>query len=196
MSVVKHIPNALTTSRFFIAAFLIADALDASMSRLFVPLFIAAGVTDVLDGVVARALKATSLRGILLDSYADIALYGGAFLCALLLCPAVITARAPWFILLFVFQLASWGYSLFKFRRLTSYHTYSSKAWALMIFAALAVLFAFEDPVLLIPTCVIGMIANCEEFFITRTMPYWKGGIMGLREARRLRQAYDHPAYF
>jgi len=183
MSVVRHIPNALTTSRFFIAAFLIADAVDGAASRLFVPLFIVAGVTDVLDGAVARAFKATSLRGTILDSYADIALFGGGFICTVFLFPAALKARALWIIALFAFQFASWGFSLVKFKRMTSYHTFSSKAWALVIFAALFVLFAFNDPVLLIPTCVIGILATTEEILITRTMPCWKGGITGLRDA-------------
>ncbi len=189
MSLARHIPNALTSSRFFIAAFLIADALDGAASRLFVPLFLLAGLSDALDGLAARALKAESLRGCVLDGYADIALYAGAAVCACLLYPAVIKGHMYWLVGLLFLQFASWGFSLVKFRRMTSYHTYSAKAWAIMLFASLALLFAFGSTLLLVPMFVVGIISNIEEILITHVMPYWKGDIASLRDARRLRDA-------
>ncbi|MGE5279993.1 MAG: CDP-alcohol phosphatidyltransferase family protein [Deltaproteobacteria bacterium] len=191
-----HIPNALTASRFVIAAWLILDALDGAASVVFVPLFLAAGVTDALDGMLARLLRATSLRGTLLDSYADIVLYGSAFVCAVLLYPDVIRSFAGWIVALFAFQFFSWGFSLVKFRRMTSYHTYSAKAWAALLFVSLAFLFALKSTAFLIPMFVIGILANTEESFITAVMPYWKAGITGLREARRLRDAYKNPPLY
>ena len=196
MSLTKHIPNALTTSRFFIAAFLLGDSLDGAMSRLFVPLFLFAGLSDVLDGLAARALKAESARGCVLDGYADIALYGGAAIFLWFLYPSVMKGHIYWLAVLLGFQLSSWGYSLVKFKRMTSYHTYGAKAWAFMMFASLAVLFAFDSTLLLVPMFVVGICSNIEEILITRAMPYWKGDIRGLRMAARLSRSYIKPAYF
>ncbi len=196
MFLVKHIPNALTSSRFFIAAFLVADSFDGVMSRLFVPLFLFAGLSDVLDGLAARALKTESTRGCVLDGYADIAFYGGAAVCLWFLYPTVLKGHIFWLVGLLGLQFASWGFSLIKFKRMTSYHTYASKAWAIMLFVSLAFLFAFDSALLLVPMFVVGICSNIEEILITRTMPYWKGDITGLRMATRLRRAYTNPAYF
>jgi len=189
MSFVKHIPNALTTSRFFIAAFLIADSLDGAASRLFVPLFLFAGLSDALDGLLARALKAESERGCVLDGYADIALFGGSAVCLWFLYPAVIKGHIYWLAVPLGLQFFSWGYSLIKFRRMTSYHTHASKAWAVMLFISLAFLFALDSTFFLVPMCLVGIGALIEETLITRTLPFWKGDVLGLREARRLRRA-------
>ena len=196
MSFVKQIPNALTTSRFFVAAYLLGDCLDGAMSRLFVPLFVYAGVSDVLDGILARALKAESQRGCVLDAYADIALYGGAVIYVWFLYPLVIKAHILWLAAVLALLFSSWGYSLIKFKRLTSYHTYASKAWAFSIYAALCVLFVYDSALLLVPMFALGICANTEEILITRTMPYWKGDIRGLRMALRLSRSYEKPAYF
>ncbi len=189
MPLLRHLPNALTISRFFIAAFLVADSLDGAPSRLFVPLFFFAGLSDALDGAVARALKATSQLGCALDGYADIALYGGAGVCVWFLYPAVIKGNICWLAVLLGLQFASWGFSLIKFRRMTSYHTYASKAWAIMLFVSLAFLFAFDITLFFVPMFIVGIGANIEEILITRTMPYSKGDITGLGEALRLRKA-------
>jgi len=189
MSAVKQIPNALTISRFFIAAFLVWDAADGAASRLFVPLFVASGLSDAVDGIVARRLKAETVLGCVLDSYADIALFGGAFICAYFLAPGVVRKNFPWLVALFSLQALSWGLSLVKFRHMTSYHTYSAKAWAIMLFFSLSALFAFGSTLLLVPMCVIGIVSNIEETLISAVMPYWKPGITGLRMALRLRSA-------
>jgi len=196
MSLVKHIPNALTSSRFFITALLIVDSLDGLTSHLFVPLFLFAGLSDALDGALARALKAESQRGCVLDGYADIVLYGGSAVCAWFLYPAVIKGHISWLVVLLGLQFGSWGFSLIKFQRMTSYHTYASKAWAIMLFASLAFLFAFGSALFFLPMFVIGISSLIEEICISRVMPYWKGDITGLRMAVRLRRAYTKPAYF
>jgi len=101
----------------------------------------------------------------------------------------VIKGHMYWLVGLLFLQFASWGFSLVKFRRMTSYHTYSAKAWAIMLFASLALLFAFGSTLLLVPMFVVGIISNIEEILITHVMPYWKGDIASLRDARRLRDA-------
>jgi cardiolipin synthase (CMP-forming) len=66
----RHLPNILTAARFV----LVPCFLVASMRHLFtiaLVLFLAAAVTDVLDGMIARRMNLRSRLGALLDPAAD-----------------------------------------------------------------------------------------------------------------------------
>ena len=63
------IADALTVSRMLLSLFLLAFSTSAA---LFQPLYLLCGVTDVLDGFLARKLHTESERGARLDSAADL----------------------------------------------------------------------------------------------------------------------------
>ena len=67
----KHSANILTASRIFFAAGMV---LTAPFSAAFWVCYLGGGVSDLLDGPVARALHIQSEVGAKLDSAAD--LYG------------------------------------------------------------------------------------------------------------------------
>ena len=62
-----RLPNILSSSRFVLAALFVA--FDSTAMRI--ALVVVAGITDVLDGWVARRASATSRWGALLDPIAD-----------------------------------------------------------------------------------------------------------------------------
>jgi len=86
----RHIPNALTVGRLaltlvFLLMVLYAPRLGEAkpwpfLTAAFV-LFVIAGLTDVVDGTIARALGVTSKFGRLLDPLVDKVLVCGAFIC-------------------------------------------------------------------------------------------------------------------
>jgi cardiolipin synthase len=63
-------PNLLTLLRICLAPFLVAAILEGHYALSFV-LFAAAGLTDALDGALARMLKQRSMLGHYLDPVAD-----------------------------------------------------------------------------------------------------------------------------
>jgi cardiolipin synthase (CMP-forming) len=63
-------PNLLTLLRICMAPFLVAAILDRNYGLSF-GLFVAAGLTDALDGTLARVLKQRSMLGQYLDPVAD-----------------------------------------------------------------------------------------------------------------------------
>jgi len=69
-SLFRTAPNLLTLLRICLAPFLVAAVLEAHY-RLGFGLFVAAGLTDALDGTLARALKQRSMLGEYLDPVAD-----------------------------------------------------------------------------------------------------------------------------
>jgi cardiolipin synthase len=72
-------PNLLTLARICLAPFLVAAVLDGHYGLSF-GLFVAAGLTDALDGTLARILKQRTMLGSYLDPVADKLLLSTLFL--------------------------------------------------------------------------------------------------------------------
>jgi len=75
----RSAPNLLTLTRICLAPFLVAAILDGRFGLSF-GLFVAAGLTDALDGTMARVLKQRSMLGHYLDPVADKLLLSTLFL--------------------------------------------------------------------------------------------------------------------
>jgi len=183
----KQIPNLLTIIRFFIAIFLVLDSKNGHISKYFLPAFLFGGFSDFLDGFLARKLKAKTTLGCILDGYADLVFYVAAFLAIYFAYPDTIKNYIFGLALLLFIQVYSWGFSLIKFGRMTSYHTYGSKIWGITLFVSLAVLFAYEKDLFFPIMILAGIIANLDEIIITALMPYWRGDIPSFNMAFRLR---------
>jgi cardiolipin synthase len=72
-------PNLLTLSRICLAPFLVSAILDNHYALSF-GLFVVAGLTDLLDGLLARLLKQYTMLGQYLDPVADKLLLSTLFL--------------------------------------------------------------------------------------------------------------------
>ena len=85
---IRHIPNALTVGRLIMTVVLLALVLMSpeadNHTRLldiaFV-LFVVAGLTDIVDGWMARRYEVTSKFGRIVDPLADKVLVCGSFIC-------------------------------------------------------------------------------------------------------------------
>jgi cardiolipin synthase len=86
-------PNLLTLLRICVAPFLVAAILEGKFGVSFI-LFIAAGLTDAMDGLLARVLKQRTALGQYLDPVADKLLLSTLFLVLMHkgLIPATVTA--------------------------------------------------------------------------------------------------------
>jgi cardiolipin synthase len=72
-------PNVLTLLRICLAPFLVAAILEKNYALSF-GLFVAAGLTDALDGTLARVLRQRTVLGAYLDPVADKLLLSTLFL--------------------------------------------------------------------------------------------------------------------
>ncbi len=79
MNPLRNAPNLLTLIRICLAPFLVAAILEGHFLLSFW-LFLAAGLTDALDGALARLLKQRSMLGQYLDPVADKLLLSTLFL--------------------------------------------------------------------------------------------------------------------
>ena len=79
-AVIRQLPNALTTLRLLLAVPICLAILDERYESVLW-LVLAAGISDGLDGWLARRLDATSRYGAIVDPLSDKALLSGAFFC-------------------------------------------------------------------------------------------------------------------
>jgi cardiolipin synthase len=75
----RTMPNLLTIGRICLAPFLVSEVLEGKFLVGFI-LFVAAGITDALDGTLARVLKQRTVLGQYLDPVADKLLLSTLFL--------------------------------------------------------------------------------------------------------------------
>lgn len=75
----RAMPNLLTIARICLAPFLVAAVLERRFALGFA-LFVVAGVTDALDGTLARILRQRTILGQYLDPVADKLLLSTLFL--------------------------------------------------------------------------------------------------------------------
>lgn len=124
----KNLANALTLSRILLSAVL----LFIMDTPAFLILYLLCGVTDVLDGAIARKTKTVSLLGARLDSIADLAM----FLVIFVWMVRTIEWAGFWPFLLGIVLLraANVGIVLIKHKQFGILHTYLNKATGLLVF--------------------------------------------------------------
>ncbi|HEY0162024.1 MAG TPA: CDP-alcohol phosphatidyltransferase family protein [Edaphobacter sp.] len=76
---VRATPNLLTLLRLFVVPFIVIEILDGDYRLAFI-LFLFAGITDALDGLIARWLSQKTTLGLYLDPIADKLLLSTLFL--------------------------------------------------------------------------------------------------------------------
>jgi cardiolipin synthase len=177
-----NIPNILSILRLVIVVFLVFLAWNGK-TGLFLLFFLAALLTDMLDGYLARRLKQESELGAKLDSWGDFALYMTVPLCVWHLWPEIVKRE-----ILYV-SLAAISYALpvtigfVKYRRLTSYHTWGAKLSAVLMGASALLLFAGGPAWPFRISTAVLVLAELEEIAITTVMPVWRANIPSLFHA-------------
>jgi CDP-diacylglycerol--glycerol-3-phosphate 3-phosphatidyltransferase len=136
----KNIPNLLSSFRVIIAPFLLVIAWQ-ELPNLFLAVLAVSLLSDALDGFLARRLGVTSKTGAELDSWGDFATYCTFALCAWWLWPEILQREAFFVVMGIVFFLLPALAGSIKFKRLPSYHTWAAKTQAVLMCAALYILF-------------------------------------------------------
>jgi phosphatidylglycerophosphate synthase len=151
---------------------------------------VAAFVSDIFDGILARRLGVASASLRRLDSLADSLFYGAATLAVWHLDPAAITGRWRPLALLVALELARYAFDFIKFRREASYHMWSSKAWGIALFAGFFSLLALgSDNVLVDLAVFLGIASDLEGLAISAVLSRWRSDVPSLMHALRSRDA-------
>jgi len=175
--------------RCILVPFLIFDALDGKASWWFIIVFIVAFALDLIDGPIARRLNAATPFGSKLDSIVDVVLFGGILYCAWMIHRQIIDAYFLPIMTLLLLQIISWIISLIKYGKLTCYHSYIAKFWALAISVAIISLFAFNYAGIFFWIAITsGIISNIQDIIMTLMLPKWSCDVLTLGAAFKLRK--------
>lgn len=158
------LPNLLTALRIV-----------GAISLLFIEPFCAwfyivytlSGLSDVLDGFVARITKTTSEFGARLDSIADLLFYAAMLIRIL---PALLEKMPSWIwvfvAIVLAIRVSAYIVALAKYRRFASVHTYLNKATGLLVFFIPYFVWFEFAVVYCAVVCSIGALASTEELIM------------------------------
>lgn len=176
----RQLPNAISTARLFSAPVLVWLAWH-HLERPYAWLLVAALLSDILDGWIARHFHLGSELGALLDSVADTLLFFVSAYGLVVFHPSLVGAHG-W---AFGLVIALWAMenlaSLLRYRRLSSFHTHLSKGAAYAMGLFIGVLFLFGLSKLLLLVAVgLAVVASLEEFALLALLPEWRPDVRGL----------------
>lgn len=130
----KQAPNLITTLRIALS---VAMLFAASLPAAFFTLYTICGISDILDGFIARRFKLESKLGALLDSIADIVFMVAVIVSLrhiLYLVLTEFTFVLPSIIVIFTVKIAAYTVGAVKFKRFTPLHTILNKATGALLF--------------------------------------------------------------
>ncbi len=159
---VKNIPNIITSLRI-VGTF--ALLFTKPMTLWFYIIYISTGVTDLLDGFIARKLKITSEFGARLDSIADLLFYS---VMIILLLPILWEALPMqlWIGVAIVlgFRLSAYITAAIKLGKFASSHSVFNKITGFLVFSLpFVLLIPYTVPICWV-ICLISGFASLKEF--------------------------------
>lgn len=170
----KQIPNMITSLRVVGTACLL---FMEPLSTAFFVIYTLAGLSDVVDGWLARKMKLTSELGAKLDSIADLLFYAVMFL-KIMPVLWVTLPGAIWIAvgLIVLIRISAYVTAAVKYRRFASLHTYLNKVSGAAVFLIPYSLQTDSAVAYCILTAVITGLASVEELLLHLTAPSYTPG--------------------
>jgi len=179
-SFMKHIekyyatvPNLLALFRLLLVPILWIIAL-LGYSKLVALGLILAGLTDALDGQLARRLNQVTKEGARIDSLSDNLLLTSTVIWLLILKPQVFRDNTLLYILVIVVYLIVISVGWIRFRRIGNLHLYSTRAAVVIgyIFLVHTFLFPEYSKTLFYATVIAQLVASAEILAVLLTREY------------------------
>ena len=181
---------SLTVTRIVLAPVVLVAAATGHYVRWIALAVIVAALSDVYDGKIARHFGVASAGLRRFDSIADTVFYTGVGLSLWLSHPDIVRSHAVLLIAFVVMQVAGHAVDVWKFGRDTSYHTWSGRAFGLMLFVSMTLIFwTGQSGGWLTAALIVGMLAHLDAFVITMVLPEWDHDVHTIRNAGRIRRA-------
>jgi CDP-diacylglycerol--glycerol-3-phosphate 3-phosphatidyltransferase len=176
----RQLPNAITLCRLLATPVLLIAALER-WPTLFAWLLLACLLSDIADGLLARALGLHSPFGAALDSTADMLVTIIAAIGTITMQWPFIVAHARQVELLAGLFVGEVLLSLARYHRLSSFHTYLVRVSAYAQGAFLLSLFfwGYSAPLFYF-MWVVSCLGQIEEWIILALLPAWTSDVRGL----------------
>lgn len=185
-----YIINGITLYRVIAAPFLVV-LLFTGYYQAFKWLLAISFFTDLIDGYLARKFKVTSVMGTRLDSIGDDLTVLAALVGLFVINPAFIKTHITELIILLIVFVIETGYAIYKYGKMTNFHTYLAKLAAFLqgVFLLVAIVFDNPDLLLFYAAIIVTLIELIEEIIITAILPDWRTNVKGLYWVLRQRKA-------
>lgn len=164
----KYAANLLSAARILLILVLL---LIYEHTAWFVTLYLLAGLTDILDGFVARRTHTQSELGARLDSVADLFLFAVVLMVLFRWVGDGLRLFLPWVLMVIVIRCISLIFSVVKYRKAVFLHTWANKLTGLAVFLCPILLALSHRVVLLWPVCFLALLSAAEEFLLHLTSP-------------------------
>ena len=160
---IRNLANRITFTRIVCAVLLV---FTGAYTKMFWILYLYGGVSDMIDGMIARGLKQQSNLGAKLDSVAD-----AAFLLAIVIvmAPTVVIPAWIWLCIggIGLIRIIAYVVGYLKYHTFSSLHTYANKATGASLFMVPVLYLIFGGTVAIILPGLLAFASSCEELLIT-----------------------------
>jgi CDP-diacylglycerol--glycerol-3-phosphate 3-phosphatidyltransferase len=153
---------------------------------LLAAVVVAAVVSDIFDGVIARRTGTATPSLRYADTIVDTIFFVAAAIALRIAVPGAY--RGLWLplVALIVVHVSRSTFELTKYGRIASYHMWSSKALGLLLVAALVTTFATGRPTILLGAGLwLGVANEVEGFLASVLLPQWRCDVPSLFHALR-----------
>lgn len=158
------IPNFITSLRVLGTICLF---FSPPFSIVFYVIYTLCGLSDVLDGLIARLTKKTTEFGAMLDSIADLLFYT---VMLIRIFPVLweVLPESIWYLVagILLIRCISYVTAAVKYKRFSARHTYLNKLTAVVLFLVPYVLLHRCGVTVCFVVCVIAILAALEELLI------------------------------
>lgn len=158
----KFIANYISGSRMFLSLALI---LTKPLSITFFVIYILCGVSDILDGYIARKTNTISEFGGKLDSIADLIMV----MVLMIVLYSIINPTLQiivWIAIIGIIKVVSIMVVFIKYKTFEILHTYGNKFTGLILFTFPLSLIFVQSDVMMYIICVVASISAIEELLI------------------------------
>jgi CDP-diacylglycerol--glycerol-3-phosphate 3-phosphatidyltransferase len=155
---------------------------------------LAALLSDIYDGVLARRWHCDTPAVRLFDSMADTVFYVCVAVALWLGQPVLWRGHEALLGGLVALEGLRFGFDFIKFGKPSSYHSYLAKTWGLVLAVAVMCAFAAGSAaprvcsVLLTAGLGLGILCDLEGLAMSAMLPVWRNDVKTMRAAWRLRQ--------
>ena len=160
----KHIANIITISRILSCIYLLISPV---FSISFYIIYFFCGITDMIDGTIARITKSTSELGARLDTVADSVFVAVCFVKILPLMQFPVWLWT-WIIIVAIIKIGNIVCELIFNKKMISIHSILNKVAGLLLFF-LPLTFSFINPIYSSSVvCFVATLAAIDEGYYTR----------------------------
>lgn len=161
----KAIPNCISVSRMI---FSLSMIFVKPLSLAFYAIYIICGLSDIMDGFIARKTWTSSKLGEKLDTMADMIMVG-VLLVVLYPIVNIGIEIAIWIISIGIIRLASMIIVFKKYKTFAMLHSYGNKITGIVLYIFPIVIPYIHTTVLMYISCVVASISAIEELIIQIT---------------------------